>query len=294
MTLRFRLLRALTLVLLLLNLSVAQKADREKEGLLGVVHSVRSQTVDYLDENLKEKGRTKQLDTVTYDTNGNEIERIIYDDYGFLVGKKVHTHDAKDNLIESILSDPKGVVMERRTYTRDNGKLVQIMTYDGKGSLVLKQVNSHDAHGRLRDETYYDPKNAVGKTAYKYDEKGNISEVAFYLASGSKAVAPIGPCLGAHKVIYSYDGNGKPNKVLAYEPDGEMKKGWTYTYNLKGQVAEDIRESVWSSTRFIYEYEYDSKGNWITRTAVVSVRSKLSDTEAHQRKTVTSREVTYY
>ena len=104
MTLRFRLLRALTLVLLLINPAVAQKADREKEGLLGAVHSVRSQTA-YLDETSKEKERTKQLDTVTYDTNGNESVRIIYDDYGFLVGTEVHTHDPKDNLTESILSD---------------------------------------------------------------------------------------------------------------------------------------------------------------------------------------------
>lgn len=143
-------------------------------------------------------------------------------------------------------------------------------------------------------ETYYDPKNAIGETLYKYDEKGNVYDAAFYLASGSKAVAPIGPCLGAHKVIYSYDGKDKPNKVLAYEPDGEMKKSWTYTYNPKGQVAEDIRESVWSSTKFIYKYEYDSKGNWITRTTVVTDPSKLSDSGAHQRKTVTSREITYY
>jgi len=214
-TLRFRLLGALTLVLLLTNLALAQKTDREKASLLGAVHSVRSHTADYLDEDLREKGRIKQLDTVTYDANGNESERIIYDDYGFLVGKEVHTHDAKDNLTASVLSNPKGVVMERRAFTHDNGKLVQIMTYDGKGSAVLKQVNSHDAHGRLRDETYYDPKNAVGKTVYKYDEKGNISEVAFYLASGSKAVAPIGPCLGAHKVMYSYDDKSKPKKVFA-------------------------------------------------------------------------------
>lgn len=109
------------------------------------MHSVRSQTADYLDDNSKEKGRTKQLDTVTYDTNGNESERIIYDDYGFLVGKEVHTHDAKDNLTESVLSNPKGVVMERRAYAHDNSKLVQIITYDGKGRAVLKQVNSHDA-----------------------------------------------------------------------------------------------------------------------------------------------------
>ena len=290
-----RLFTVLTLTLLLSNSAGAQKKpDRGKENLLGAVRSVRSQMTDFIDEKLQEKGRTKQLDVVTYDTKGNEVERTIYNDYGFLVGKEVRTHDAKSNLIESILSDPKGAVMERRVYTYDNDKLTQIVSSDGKGNVGLKQANSYGDSGRLREETYYDPKKAVGKPVYKYDGKGNISEVAFYLANGSKAVAPIGPCLGAHKVTYSYDEKGRPIKVVAYEADGELKKSWQYSYNLKGQVAEDIRESAWSRTKFVYTYEYDSHGNWIKQIATVNDQSKLSQMEPHERKTIISREIAYY
>lgn len=290
-----RLFIILTLILLLCNSAGAQqKPDREKANLLGAVRSVRSQMTDSIDGNLQGKGRAKQLDIVTYDTDGNEVERTIYDDYGFLVGKEVHTHDAKGNLIESILSDPKGMLMERRVYAYDNGKLTRIVSSDGKGNVGLKQVNSYGEHGRLREETYYDPKKAVGKTVYKYDEKGNISEVTFYLANGSKAVAPIGPCLGAHRVTYSYDEKDKPVKVVAYEPDGELKKSWQYSYNPKGQIADDIRESAWSLTRFVYTYEYDSHGNWIKQVATVNDQSKLSQIEPHERKTIISREIAYY
>lgn len=290
-----RLFTVLTLTLLLFNSAGAQKKpDREKENLLGAVRSVRSQMTDYIDEKLQEKERTKQLDIVTYDTKGNEVERTIYDDYGFLVGKEVHTHDANGNLIESVLSDPKGVVMERRVYVYDMGKLTQTVSYDGKGNVGLKQVNSYGENGRLREETYYDPKKAVGKTIYKFDGKGNVSEVAFYLANGSKAVAPIGPCLGAHRVTYSYDEKGRPIKVAAYEPDGELKKSWQYSYNPRGQVTEDIRESAWSRTTFVYTYEYDSYGNWIKQIATINDQSKLSQMEPHGRKTIISREIAYY
>ena len=268
--------------------------DREKEGLLGAVRSVHSQMIDSVDETLQGKGRTKQLASVTYDTGGNEVERIIYDDYGFLVGKEVHTHDAKGNLIESVLFDPKGAVMERRVYTQDGGKLSQITRHDGKGNIGLKQVNFYDANGRIREETYFDPKIAIGKTVYKYDEKENISEVAFYLADGSKAVAPIGPCLGAHNVIYSYDGKGKLTKSVAYEPDGEMKKSWQYAYNPKGYIAEDMRESAWSRTKFVYTYKYDSQGNWTEQTATANVQSKLTQMESYERKTVILRKITYH
>jgi hypothetical protein len=200
----YRLFAVLTLALLLFHSAGAQKKlDREKESLLGTVRSARSRMTDYLGGSLQEEGRTMQMGTVMYDAKGNEVECTIYDDYGFLIGKEVHTHDASDNLIESVLSDDKGAVMERRVYTYDKGKLTQVVSYDDKGNAVLKQVNSYGENGRLREETYYDPKRAVGKTVSDYEEKENVSEVAFYLANGSKAVAPIGPCLGAHRVTYS-------------------------------------------------------------------------------------------
>jgi hypothetical protein len=295
MTLMYRLFSVLTLTLLLSNSVGAQKnTDREKENLLGAVRSVRSQMMDYIGGKLQEKGRAKQLDTVTYDTSGNEVERVIYDGYGFLVGKEIHTLDAKGNRTESILSDPKGVVMERRVYTYENSTLIQILSYDGKGNIGLKQVNSYDANGRLREQTYYDPNKAAGKTIYKYDGKGKVSEAAFFRADDSKAVAPIGPCLGAHRVTYFYDEADRPIKVVAYEPDGKVKKSWQYSYNPKGQVVEDKREDVWSQVRFVYTYEYDSQGNWIKQIATVNHQSKLSPTEPYERKTVIIREITYY
>ena len=175
-----RLFTALSLTLLLFTPAGAQKkSDREEENLLGAVRSVSSQTTDFVDGKLQEKGRPRRLDVVTYDPKGNETERTIYDDYGFLVGKEVHTHDAHGNLMESVLSDPKGAVIGRRTYAYDNGKLTQVVSYDGKGNVGLKQVDSYGENGRLREETHYDPKKAVGKTIYKHDEKGNVSEAAF-------------------------------------------------------------------------------------------------------------------
>lgn len=290
-----RLFAVLTFSLLLLNSAGGQRTtDKEKENLFGAVRSVRSQMIDYMDEKSQKKERIKKLDTVTYDINGNEVERIIYDEYGFLFGKEVHVYNFQSNLAEAVLSEPKGAVMERRAYSYNNGNLIQIVISDAKGNIGLKQVNSYDATGRLSEETYYAPKDAVGKTVYKYDEKGNLSEAAFYLANGSEASAPIGPCLGAHKVIYSYDAKGKPGKVVAYEPDGKVKQSWTYTYNPKGQISEDLRESVRAITKFIYTYQYDAKGNWIKQTAIIADQSKFSDMGVSKRKTVVSREIAYY
>ncbi|MDX6613649.1 MAG: hypothetical protein QOD75_2835 [Blastocatellia bacterium] len=285
---------AITATLLLTASLFAQhKPDREKANLLGPVRSVHSQMTSYIDEKSQETEPTKQLDTVLYDPKGNEIERTIYDDYGFLAGKEVHTFDANDNLMGSVLSDPEGAVMQRQVYAYPNGKLTQIVSYDGKGKVGLKQINAYGENGKLREETYYEQK-AVGKTLYKYDSKGNLSEVAFYMADGSKAVAPIGACLGAHRVTYSYDGKDQLTRMRAYEPDGQVKKSWRYAYNSRREQVEDLRETDWSRTTFAYTYEYDAHQNWIKQFATVTDQSKSNQTEPYKRKMVISREITYY
>jgi hypothetical protein len=291
---RFSSIRILALALLFFAAANAQKTDREKAGLLGAVKTVSSKTTSYLDGNLQSIGQEKQQDAVTYDKVGNEIERVVYDDYGFLVGKEARAF-VGFNLVESVLSDPENAVMEKQTYSYEKNRLVQILNFDAKGVVYLKQAYIYDAKGNLSEEIYYVKDKLAGKTVYLYDAKGNNSEVAFFLADGAKAVAPIGPCLGAHRVAYSYNEAGKPSVVTAYEPDGKVKQSWRYGYNAKGNVAEDARESVYSNLKFVYTYEYDSGGNWTKRIASITTTSKLSgDGKPSERKAVTTRAITYY
>jgi hypothetical protein len=114
------------------------------------------------------------------------------------------------------------------------------------------------------------------------------------LADGSKAIAPIGPCLGAHRVIYTYARAGRLETAIAFEPDGKMKQSWRYAYTSKGQVAEDTRKSDWSSTKFINVYEYDSQGNWVKQVSAVTDAYKLMEGGPTSRRTETLREIRYY
>lgn len=286
----YKLCLALTIVLFLFNQADAQKTDREKAGLLGAVKTISSKLTNYASGG---EGQTKQLDIVTYDKTGNETERVIYDDYGLLVGKEIRTFDASGNLLEAVLSDPKNAVMEKGVYGYKNNNLIQIVNSDDKGNVNLKQINTYDAKSRLVEETYYVADKAVGKTIYKYDAKGNISEASFYLADGAKAIAPIGPCLGAHKVTYSYNEKDKPTVITVFEPDGKVKRSQQYTYNLKGNIIEDTRGSPVSSRKSVYTYEYDLKDNWIKQSGTAGDLSKTG-TKSPERKTLITREITYY
>lgn len=300
-----RMFAALALAFLSLSLGAAQRPDREEADLLGAVRSVQSRMSDHAEGAAQDEGRVRQLGSVAYDPKGNWIERIVYDDYGFLVGKEAGTRDSDGNLIESVLSDPKGEVLERQVYAYADGRLAQIVHHDGKGEVGLREVHSYDADGRLSDVTYFEGKETVGRTTYSYGDKGRVAEVAFFLADGSRAVAPIGPCLGAHRMTSAYDEMGRPVEVVAYQPDGE-KETWHYAYNSRGQLAEDRREDASFIRIFAYTYEYDSRGNWTRQIATMTGQRKPSPQmaveehlmevpgEPYEMRTIISREIAYY
>jgi hypothetical protein len=296
----------LALPFLLFSLAAAQKApDLAAENLVGPVRSVSSTMTEHSADDLK--GRTQQQDLVTYDPQGNESGRTIYDDYGFLAGRQVNKRDPNGQLIESILSDDKGRLMERQVYVYTEGKLAETVHYDAKGKVGLREVTRYDDKDRPAQVTYYEGEKAVAKTVYRYDGEGLGSEAAFYLADGSKAEATIGPCLGAHRMTYAYDGKARPSQVVAYEPSGKMKKTWLYAYNDRGLMAEEKREDDWSNTTSVYAWEYDERGNWTKAIITVNQQPKHRDTDLAgdlgfgpdetappERTTIISRKIGYY
>lgn len=282
-------LRFLGLPLLLVGLTAAhQKSNREEEDLLGPVRSVSSQmTHRLLEMDLGEpetKDRPQRQDLVVYDRQGNEAERTIYDDYGFLVGRQVARRDPDGHLVESILSDPKGTVMARYAYVHADGKLAETVHYDRQGKVELREINSFGEQSRLSETTYRTAGISVGKTVYRYDSAGRRSETAFFMPDGAKAIAPIGPCLGAHRITFTYDEQGRPREAVSYEPSGVMKKSWLYAYNDKGLVSEEKLEDSYDHTTNTHVYEFDPRGNWIRRTTTMIRRPKIDRLSAEDRK----------
>ncbi|HEX8127110.1 MAG TPA: hypothetical protein VF548_16160 [Allosphingosinicella sp.] len=261
----------LALPWLLIGLTANHKeSNREEEQLVGPVRSMSSETtMRLLDLELDEpdSGRdARKQDLIAYDAKGNETERSIYDDYGFPVGKQVYKRDSGGHLLESVLSDPKGTALGRDVYVYAVGRLSETVHYDGRGKVELREANSYGEDGRLRETAYSVDNKTVGKTVYRHDSAGRRSETIYLLPDGSKAIAPIGPCLNAHRVTFTYDEKGRPRAAVSYEPSGAMKKSWLYAYDDKGQISEEKLEDSYGRTTRTHAYEYDSKGNWIKRT----------------------------
>lgn len=284
------LLTAVTLMLLLCYSAEAQeKSDREKANLLGPVRSVRLETVDYRDAALKVSLGTREREFVTYDQKGNEIERVtnLLD----LVGKEVRTYDSNGKLIEIAVFNSEGL-HERQVHAYKNGKLLQIISYDANGKVILTEVNSYDKDGRLLETNYVSEKKSFGKTLYKHDDKGNLLEVA-YFQGGAKSIALVGPCRGAHRITYSYDEQRQPTKIVHFEPDGKVKETFQYSYDNKGLVTAHYLEYYEAKQTFAYSYEFDSHGNWTRKLTTKDLGNK-DFPDASKAVSVTSREISYY
>lgn len=290
-----RLSATLTLTLFLFSSAVAQeKTDREKANLLGPVRSVRSETIEYKDATLKQRVGTGESGSVTYDERGNEIERNTSLIQGSFVSREVRTYDATGKLIGSVSSTDDGA-HERRVYSYEGGKLIRMINYDADGKVDSEQFNSYGKDGRLLEEKYGDGKSAFGKTVFKYDQIGNLSEAAFYLPNGTKSIAVMGACVGTHRVTYTYNDKRKPIKIAHYDPDGEVKWGWEYSYDSKGMLTTEVVQYLSSRQTNAYVYEYDSRGNWIKKITTIDFGFKSAPHIAPRNTaSVTSREITYY
>ena len=294
-----------TLILLALNLvltapasSQQQGTDLQAEGLQGPVHIVSGHSSESTSlDGHTAPGPDKKLDSLTFNSGGRLVERVIYDDYGFLVGTEKYAHDVTGNLIGSELHDPKGVILDKQVFKFQNGTLTESASFDGQGASGTREVLTYDQSGRPQKQIYYETGLVIGKTFFKSDDRGNLIEAAFFDAAGAKGMAPIGPCYNAHRVVYLYDDKRRVTEETAYNLDGSVKRKSSYKYDDHGNVAEELRVDFASTLKFVHTYEYDRQGNW-TRQVIEEYTSRLplfgSTRDESQVHIVKQRTISYY
>ena len=290
----------LTLLSAAAGISQTRKTDLAVAGLIGPVKTIQSHSVDYSGDKIVGEGFMKtEGDLVIYDESGRELDRKAVSDFGEAMGKMSRVFDKAGLLTEYKWTSPKGDLLKKEVYSYTDGKLVEILTYDGALKLVEKTANVYDSRGRLEAENYYDPAKLVAKTIYKYDNKSDLIETAFFMADGRKATAPVGPCLGAHRVTNVYNDKGLVIAQAVYETDGTKKKSYQWKYDDKKNIVRYSSESQSSTVSFVYQYKFDSRGNWTKRIATGTSLEKGLTVFGHKptpyiRTTVTNRSLSYY
>ena len=175
-------------------------------------------------------------------------------------GKRLYTYDEK------------GALSKLETFGIDNTpSLYYLFTCNPEGKIIEYTVFKPDGMVIGEYSTVYDDRNNKtgdkdkktgkfkdGKT-YKYDGKNYISE---------EVIAQVG-FKSYTSQRFKYDDNGNKIERQVYYANGDPLLKYTYSYDTNGDMIamNDYKADGSLSFTTTYVYEYDSKGNWIKKTA---------------------------
>lgn len=207
-----------------------------------------------------------------------------------------------------------------------DGYITDISYYNHGGNLKRKSVYVYDGDNKVLKINHYNGDgDNIGRTVYTYNEDGNPIKVVEYDKS-SKIINTLKSEYDGDKCIKSqffneysegdytiyeyngtsmvksveYDKNGKKIGVYDEFENDKMTKHVTpqfttnLTYNEKGLCSSIINGLLnknnsyifWKGKSYVYEYEYDDKGNWVRK-----VEKQMNSKKAEH---IFVREIEYY
>jgi hypothetical protein len=296
--------RVLTFLLIGAILAVANaqaKTDKEQSGLLGPVHTVKTEVVELTSKHGKSvEGARMPGQMVTYDALGNRVKRVDFNSDSSVSQTLVYTYDAegrgtgfeeyagtlstprqhlyslndKGNRIEYRIVQPDGAAGEKYLYKYDLiGNQVAEALYDHKGRLISRSENTFANDGSLISQLILNGDGSVSSTSNNSnDPDGKPLERIRYEGH-----------ILTYKLRYTYDSK---RRLVGLETVGSFVETdvsgsethvtgkVVYLYKGKEQPKESVTYNPDGSFRERVVFVYDSRGNWIKKTHLVQVAMK--------------------
>jgi len=287
-----QLLIAITLSLFFIHMALAgMQTDKEREGLVGPVQSIRVEFAKFSRESGKWlEGPRNPLLTTVCDERGNWLEKTNYGSDGSIIGKFKwsYTYDAEGNITQRVSSiEGPPTISSKVIYTYDSKRnIIEEVSYTNGKPADTKIVYTYDAKGNIiqKGQYYNDGSLAGTKVINSYDAKGNVTEEASYTADGSLL----------KKWIYGYDVKGDKTEAVNYKNDGIILSKQIYKYDTKGNRIETVYNADTSpSSKETASYDYDSMGNW-TKETTKKITFDKSGKEQLESLDAIYQTITYY
>lgn len=268
------------------------KADRRHAGLLGAVHTVTSSGAMFSGSSgdWTEGPRSGQSVT-TYAEDGTRVE-IRWDTgsgpYSDAVMARLVYSRNKDGILVGMTGyTRKGKLSEADQYSFDqNGRAVELkMT--GSAGLLHRSVLKYDGAGRVNETIEYDKNNKVlNRTEIRYEDGERNVEAVTYSQVGS---------IFSRTRIISQE-KSLILEYFLYADDHSLEKKIESRWDENGrQHQRELDYSPDSALRetHVFEYQYDTVGNWIReKESVCTWRFWIF--QSCDPVKVTYRTITYY
>ncbi|HEY0404948.1 MAG TPA: hypothetical protein VGC89_04430, partial [Pyrinomonadaceae bacterium] len=191
------------------------KTGRERAGLFGPVHIVRSETAQLsnvngrLIEGVRAAGQTLTFDeqgnltewltlnpippykwgarwAYTYDATGRVTEELFHNAAGIFAGRTLTVYDDKTGTAARTEQDYDGSIITRTELTFDGRrKVTREIDHDSKGALRETKTYTYDEHGWLLERSANRPDGRVIlKRIYTHDAQGRTTGWTVYNHTG--------------------------------------------------------------------------------------------------------------
>jgi len=224
---------------------VAAQSDfdaKEKERMAKAKVKTQTEwTHEYVDGKPSAKGVKA---TVTkYDTRGNVIEVVNYNEKGDIISVFVHEYDSRDNKV--------------------NFEQYQ----DNRRRLLYSRKTMYDARGNKTREYGFDGATGYNNT-FKYDGNGKLSEINYFVENALN-----------EKRIFKYSGN--KTEISIYDAGNNLTFRQENTYNDKGLLVSEVRIGGKGNTVHSLNLQYNNAGD-LTEESKTLADNKLDYLKIYQ------------
>ena len=196
------------------------------------------------------------IDSITFDKRGNFADKFrtrandytwysyFFDVNGYSLGWNEYNREKMLTGRTAYLNDKDGNRIERTVYL---------------GNQMTKKESSKYVNGLMVEEQSFDQDGEMTELRkYKYDQKGNCTEMEFYNRDGD---------LMQH-YLYKYDARGNRIEWRFYDADEFLSALTTYYYDDHDNLIEvsSFNYDEHLNWKHSYVYEYDEDDNWVRQT----------------------------
>ena len=236
--------------------------DLDLYGKVKSVTITHSEVKEYFGDVVKIDTQNKSRDVYTFNTQGDVVEFVDYNENGKPWFKYVYKYDSNRNKIEELHYNyddsafPKPDIVK---YEYDaEGNRTEYTSYNNKGTIDEKAIFKYDSYGNFIERKDYQEDGSWRETrTYKYDSNGNEIEyvcISRYFPNSKRTFKYNYKSKPIEQVVYTYDEVSK---------DFKKDSTTTYEYNSLGLIIEET--TIYHSTNHtvILEYKYDEVGNLV-------------------------------
>jgi phage I-like protein len=201
-------------------------------------------THDFVDGKPSAKGYISSV--IKYDTRGNVIEEINYNDAGAIISVSVHQYDSRDNKVnfERYQDNRKKLLYSQKVVYDAKGNKIREYGYDGAS--LYSNTFQYDENGRLSEIRYTVENVLVEKRQLKYS--GGKTEISIFDANNNLTFRQENTHNDKGLLVSEIKTGGKGNVVHSLD----------LQYNNAGALTEEVKKRA--DDKFDYQklYQYDS------------------------------------